>query len=217
MVPVPGVLLGALARETSRIKIGPLVCLPTLTSPLKMIEEICILDHLSHGRLEVGVGRGASPFELDYRKIASDESRDLFIDAYKCILAGLAGGETFACEDVPLALKPLQKPYPAFWCGSSNETGSTSAGEQGMHVTANGTTRMAAENLATFEAAPLSAASARSSSPTPTPTPTALPGTPPSSTSPTSTDCATSPVTRISPTVCARRARCAPKVCSPTR
>ncbi len=97
MVPVPGVFLGALARETSRIKIGPLVYLPPLTSPLKMIEEICMLDHLSSGQLEVGVGRGVSPFELDYRKIASDESRDLFIDAYKCILAGLAGGETFTC------------------------------------------------------------------------------------------------------------------------
>lgn len=160
MVPVPGIFLGALARETTRIRLGTLVYLLTLTSPLKMIEEICMLDQLSNGRLEVGIGRGVSPFELNYHKIAFDDSRDIFIDAYKCILAGLTGGDTFSYEgkhftykDVPVALRPQQQPYPAFWYGSSNETGSTWAGEQGMHFTANGPTRMAAENLATFKKA----------------------------------------------------------------
>lgn len=160
MVPVPGVFLGALARETKRIKLGTLVYLLTLTSPLKMIEEICMIDQLSNGRLEVGIGRGVSPFELNYHKIAFDESRDIFIDAYQCILAGLTGGETFGYsgkhftyKDVPVALRPLQKPYPGFWYGSSNATGSTWAGEQGLHFTANGPTRMAAENIATFKSA----------------------------------------------------------------
>ena len=64
MVPVPGVYLGALARTTKRMRLGPLVYLLPLYSPLRMIEEICMLDHLSHGRLEVGVGRGVSPYEL---------------------------------------------------------------------------------------------------------------------------------------------------------
>lgn len=119
-----------------------------------------MLDHLSNGRLEVGIGRGVSPFELNYHKIAFDDSRDIFIDAYKCILAGLTGGDTFSYEgkhytykDVPVALRPHQQPYPAFWYGSSNATGSTWAGEQGMHFVANGPTRMAADNLATFKAA----------------------------------------------------------------
>jgi alkanesulfonate monooxygenase SsuD/methylene tetrahydromethanopterin reductase-like flavin-dependent oxidoreductase (luciferase family) len=68
MVPVPGVYLGALARATKRMRLGPLVYLLPLYSPLRLIEEICILDHLSHGRLDVGVGRGVSPFELNYLK-----------------------------------------------------------------------------------------------------------------------------------------------------
>lgn len=160
MVPVPGVFLGALARETKRIKLGTLVYLLTLTSPLKMIEEICILDHLSNGRLEVGIGRGVSPFELNYHKIAHEESRDIFIDAFKCIMAGLTGGDTFSYagkhftyKDVPIWLRPHQQPYPAFWYGSSNETGSTWAGEQGMHFVGNGPTRLARENLDTFKAA----------------------------------------------------------------
>src|SRR6266851_6221695 len=81
MVPVPGVYLGAVARATSRMRLGPLVYLLPLYSPLRLIEEICMLDHLSRGRLEVDVGRGVSPFELKYHKIEHDESRDIFIDA----------------------------------------------------------------------------------------------------------------------------------------
>ena len=89
MVPVPGVYLGAVARATKRIRLGPLVYLLPLYSPLRLIEEICMLDHLSHGRLEVGVGRGVSPFELNYHKIDHEQSRDIFADAYACISTGL--------------------------------------------------------------------------------------------------------------------------------
>src|SRR5258708_61556 len=60
MVPVPGVYLGAVARATTRMRLGPLVYLLPLYSPLRLIEEICMLDHLSRGRLDIGVGRGGS-------------------------------------------------------------------------------------------------------------------------------------------------------------
>src|ERR1700728_1932640 len=106
MVPVPGVYLGALARATKRMRLGPLVYLLPLYSPLRLIEEICMLDHLSQGRLEVGVGRGVSPFELKFHKVEHDESRDIFVDAYQCISAGLTAdslnynGKYFAYENV---------------------------------------------------------------------------------------------------------------------
>src|ERR1700694_3156731 len=89
MVPVPGIYLGAVARATKRMRLGPPVYLLPLYSPLRLIEEICILDHLSHGRLEVGVGRGVSPFELNFHKVAHDQSREIFMDAFACISAGL--------------------------------------------------------------------------------------------------------------------------------
>ena len=89
MVPAPGVYLGAVARTVKRMRLGPLVYLLPLYSPLRLIEEICMLDHLSHGRLDVGVGRGVSPYELKYHKVEHDRSRDIFIDAFKCIRAGL--------------------------------------------------------------------------------------------------------------------------------
>src|SRR5262245_30962775 len=156
MVPVPGVYLGAVARATTRMRLGPLVYLLPLYSPLRLIEEICILDHLSHGRMEVGIGRGVSPFELKYHKIDYEESRAILIDAFNCITAGLTtdalsySGKYYQFEDVPIALRPLQKPHPAFWYGSSNITGAAWAGEHGMHFLSLGPTPFAKANIDAF-------------------------------------------------------------------
>jgi len=159
LVPVPGVYLGALARSTKRIRLGPLVYLLPLYSPLRLAEEICILDHLSNGRLDVGVGRGVSPFELGYHKIAHEDSRDIFIDAFDCMTTALSNdtfsytGKHFTYANVPMALRPLQQPMPPFWYGSSNTTGATWAGEHGMHFVANGPTAYAKVNIDAYRAA----------------------------------------------------------------
>src|SRR6516162_4904173 len=159
LVPVPGVYLAAVARATKRMRLGPLVYLLPLYSPLRLIEEICILDHLSHGRMEVGVGRGVSPFELKYHKIDHDESRAIFIDAFNCISAGLTtdslnySGKYYQYENVPIAVRPLQQPHPAFWYGSSNTTGATWAGEHGMHFVSLGPTPFAKTNIDAFKQA----------------------------------------------------------------
>ena len=159
MVPEPGVWLGAVARATKRIRLGPLVYLLTLYSPLRLAEEICMLDHMSKGRLEVGVGRGVSPFELNFHKIDHAESREIFFDAFDCLKTALTNdefshdGKYFQYSDVPMPLRPLQTPYPAFWYGSSNTIGATWAGEHGMHFTANGQAELAKENIDAFRTA----------------------------------------------------------------
>jgi alkanesulfonate monooxygenase SsuD/methylene tetrahydromethanopterin reductase-like flavin-dependent oxidoreductase (luciferase family) len=159
MVPVPGVYLGAVARTIKRMRLGPLVYLLPLYSPLRLIEEICMLDHLSHGRLDVGIGRGVSPYELKYHKVEHDRSRDIFIDAFKCVSAGLMtdmlsyASEHYTYKDVPIELRPLQQPHPPFWYGSSNEIGSTWAGEQGLHFVTLGPMATAKANIAAYKAA----------------------------------------------------------------
>ncbi len=156
MVPAPGAYLGAVARLTKRIHMGPLVYLLPLYSPLRLAEEICILDHLSKGRMEIGVGRGGSPFELGYHKIDHSKSREIFIDAWKCLDTALTNdqfsyeGPHYNYKDVPMPLRPLQQPTPAYWYGSSNAEGATWAGEQGMHFASNGPTTMAKKNIDAF-------------------------------------------------------------------
>src|SRR5215472_18855982 len=159
MAPVPGVYLGAVARATSRMRLGPMVYLLPLYSPLRLIEEICMLDHLSRGRLDVGVGRGVSPYELKFHKVEHNRSRDIFLDAFKCISAGLTTdslsyeSEHFAYNNVPIELRPLQQPHPPFWYGSSNEIGSTWAGEQGLHFVTLGPMATAKANINAYKAA----------------------------------------------------------------
>ena len=150
--------MGAVARLTKKIKMGPLVYLLPLYSPLRMIDEICMLDHLSHGRAEIGVGRGVSPFELRYNKVDPEKSREIFIDAYRCIAKGLTTnmltykGPHYEYENVPIALRPLQQPHPPFWYGSSGAEGSTWAGEEGLHFVTLGGNQFAKTNLDTFKA-----------------------------------------------------------------
>ncbi len=159
MVPAPSVYLAAVARATKRLRFGPLVYLLPLYSPLRLVEEICILDHLSRGRLEVGVGRGVSPFELRYNKIDPEESREIFVDGFNCLVAGLThdtltyAGKHFTYKETPMALRPYQQPHPAFWYGSSNTTGAAWAGEHGMNFTANGPTEFAKTNITAFKEA----------------------------------------------------------------
>jgi alkanesulfonate monooxygenase SsuD/methylene tetrahydromethanopterin reductase-like flavin-dependent oxidoreductase (luciferase family) len=155
-VPVPGVYLGAVARATSRMRIGPLVYLLPLYSPLRLLEEIGILDHLCHGRLDVGVGRGVSPFELNYHKVDPETSREVFVDALDCVLAGLTRerltyhGKHFAYDNVPMEVKPLQQPYPPIWYPSSNEAGAQWAGTRGLHFSTLGSVERATACVAAF-------------------------------------------------------------------
>jgi alkanesulfonate monooxygenase SsuD/methylene tetrahydromethanopterin reductase-like flavin-dependent oxidoreductase (luciferase family) len=100
LVPVPGIYLGAVARETKHLRLGPLVYLLPLYSPLRLMEEICMLDHLSHGRLDIGVGRGVSPYELEFHNVVHDDSRDIFFEAYECVRSGLVS-ETFSFKTTP--------------------------------------------------------------------------------------------------------------------
>ena len=66
MAPSPGVFLAAVAQRTRRLRFGPLVYLLPLYHPLRLAEEICMLDQMSSGRFQLGIGRGVSPIEVGY-------------------------------------------------------------------------------------------------------------------------------------------------------
>src|SRR5438876_12319317 len=90
MTPSPSVFLAAVAQRTRRIHLGPLVYLLPLYSPLRLIGEICMLDHLSGGRLEVGVGRGVSPYEVGSHGLDSARTRAMLHEALAVVVAGMA-------------------------------------------------------------------------------------------------------------------------------
>ena len=74
LTPSPSVFLAAVAQRTKRLRLGALVYVLPAHHPLRLAEEICMLDHLSQGRIEVGIGRGASPHELHYFGVDPDQA-----------------------------------------------------------------------------------------------------------------------------------------------
>jgi alkanesulfonate monooxygenase SsuD/methylene tetrahydromethanopterin reductase-like flavin-dependent oxidoreductase (luciferase family) len=126
MAPSPALFLSAAAQRTRRIRLGPLVYLLPLYDPLRLIDEICMLDQLSGGRLDLGVGRGVSPYELGYFGVDPAETRAIFDEALAVVVAGLTHnrltfeGRRYAYRDVPMELRPLQQPYPPLWYPTSN-------------------------------------------------------------------------------------------------
>ena len=58
LAPSQNVFLAAVSQQTSQLRFGPCVYVLPLHHPIRLIEEICMLDNLSGGRMEIGVGRG---------------------------------------------------------------------------------------------------------------------------------------------------------------
>jgi alkanesulfonate monooxygenase SsuD/methylene tetrahydromethanopterin reductase-like flavin-dependent oxidoreductase (luciferase family) len=126
VAPSPNLFLAAAAERTSRLRFGPLVQLLPLYNPLRNIEEICFLDNLSGGRLELGVGRGVSAEELSIYGVDIAESRDRFQECFDIMLQGLRSGRVtyhgkyYDIDDAPLTIGPLQHPYPPLWYPTSS-------------------------------------------------------------------------------------------------
>jgi alkanesulfonate monooxygenase SsuD/methylene tetrahydromethanopterin reductase-like flavin-dependent oxidoreductase (luciferase family) len=125
-VPSPALFLAAVAERTSRIRLGPLTYLLPLYNPLRLMEEICILDQLSQGRLEIGLSRGSSPYEGLRFGVKREDSRDMFNEALELIIQGLTQGELnfqgrfYQYDHVMTRMTPAQKPYPPMWYPTTN-------------------------------------------------------------------------------------------------
>jgi alkanesulfonate monooxygenase SsuD/methylene tetrahydromethanopterin reductase-like flavin-dependent oxidoreductase (luciferase family) len=138
--PSPSLFLAAVAQRTRSIRLGPLVYLLPLYSPLRLIEEICMLDQLSGGRLELGVGRGVSPYEVGFHGHDPEHTREEFEEALQVILAGLTcerlthHGRHYHYDDVPMELHPVQRPYPPLWYATSNPDSVAWAAARGLHL-----------------------------------------------------------------------------------
>ena len=121
----PSVFLAALAQRTKRLRFGPLVYTLPLYHPIRLLEEICMLDHMSGGRLELGVGRGISPHEVRFYGLDPEHSQAQYVEALDLILQGLRAegtdltfeGQYYSFKEVPIIVGPVQQPHPPLWYG----------------------------------------------------------------------------------------------------
>src|SRR4029079_4511547 len=83
----PSVFLAAAIQRTSKIRIGPLVYVLPLHHPLRLYEEICMLDHLSGGRLMMGVGRGGALIEHARYGVDPANAPGMYHEAFAVLMA----------------------------------------------------------------------------------------------------------------------------------
>lgn len=124
--PSPNLFLAALSQRTTTMRMGALVHVLPAYEPLRLAEEIAILDQLSHGRLDVGVGSGISPYELAYFGVDAEQARDRYAETLAAVTAALATGRLthrgvlLRDYDVELSVGTVQRPHPPLWYASSN-------------------------------------------------------------------------------------------------
>jgi alkanesulfonate monooxygenase SsuD/methylene tetrahydromethanopterin reductase-like flavin-dependent oxidoreductase (luciferase family) len=138
--PSPSVFLAAVAQRTTRLRLGPLVYVLPLYHPLRLIEEVCLLDQLSGGRLELGVGHGASVVETALYGIDPETSRARFEETLAILRQGLTtdrltyAGRFHSLDDVPIVMRPVQEPHPPLWYGVNRPERARWAAENAVNV-----------------------------------------------------------------------------------
>jgi alkanesulfonate monooxygenase SsuD/methylene tetrahydromethanopterin reductase-like flavin-dependent oxidoreductase (luciferase family) len=132
----PSVLLSAMIQRTRRLRLGALTfCLPWY-DPYRFYNEVCMLDQMSGGRLELGVGRGVSPIEsLIFGIRDVEDSRTRYRDTLEVFFQA-CGGKTiqYRGQELELYNKPVQKPYPPLWFPSSNKESIDFTARHGYHT-----------------------------------------------------------------------------------
>lgn len=134
----PEVFLGAASQRTSRIRLGHGIIQLTTNHPARVAERVSTLDLLSHGRVELGIGEGASVTELHPFDRRFRDKREIWEDAVRCLIPMFGeGGTEYHGEwfDFPLrnvVPKPRQKPHPPLWVACSQLETIKMAGQRGI-------------------------------------------------------------------------------------
>ena len=136
MAPNQEVFIAAASQITKNIRLGPLVKLLPLHHPVRIIEDMIVVDNLTNGRLDFGVGRGVAPIEHFWFGSNWHDSKARFADilgiicdAFKNDEISSANSKFYDFPTIPLSTKPVQNPIP-FWYPGNPVT----AGRHGMNL-----------------------------------------------------------------------------------
>ena len=120
-VPSPNLLIAAAAQRTRRIRFSSMVNILPFRHPLLVAEEAAMLDNLSDGRLDMGLGRGLRPPEFEAFGVDQQQSRAMFLESFE-IIRRVWADENFVHygkywtvhKNAPLAPPLVQRPHPPF-------------------------------------------------------------------------------------------------------
>jgi len=140
LVANPAVLLASAAARTKQIRLGPCIAILPLRHPLHTAEDYAMVDAISGGRLEFGIGSGNT--EMDYRVfgVTRDNDRQRSAEALEVILKVWSNkrvshqGNFWHFEELTLYPRPVQQPHPPIWVAGTSAQGLGWAGRNGYHI-----------------------------------------------------------------------------------
>jgi len=129
LAPSQNVFLAAASQRTTNIHLAPCVYVLPLHHPIRLIEEISMVDTLSGGRMEIGIGRGGEMEAFFWGQEATAESNyKRYLETLEVIQKGLANdvldfhGDIYEFDELPMRMHPVQRPYPPMWYMRNVET-----------------------------------------------------------------------------------------------
>ena len=139
--PSPPVFAAAVAQRTKRIRLGTGVTLLPLSNPIRLAEEYAMVDVLSDGRLDLGIGRGVLKAEYELFDVDEAESHGRFHESVEIIQQAWTqesvtyDGKYYKIREVAALPKPVQRPHPPIWsaCAVTPES-FTWAGQKGFNA-----------------------------------------------------------------------------------
>jgi alkanesulfonate monooxygenase SsuD/methylene tetrahydromethanopterin reductase-like flavin-dependent oxidoreductase (luciferase family) len=145
MAPSPSVFLAAVAQRTTTLRFGPMVYMMAGYHPYRLYEEICMLDQMSFGRLELGIGRGVSPIELSFLGVSSPElANEMYGESLEVLFRAFDNdgtlnfqGKHYQFDNVPVPMEPYQKPRPPLCYGIGSPERTIWATEHNVNLMTN--------------------------------------------------------------------------------
>jgi alkanesulfonate monooxygenase SsuD/methylene tetrahydromethanopterin reductase-like flavin-dependent oxidoreductase (luciferase family) len=134
-------MVGVLAAaRTTRLRIGTGVSLAPFYHPLRLAEEVALLDQLSGGRVNWGAGRGFARVEFENFGVPPEESTSRFHEAVEIVLRAWTeerltfAGKHFRFDGVEVLPKPMQQPHPPVWMAATSEAALEWAAGRGFSI-----------------------------------------------------------------------------------
>lgn len=129
-----------IATRTRNLRIGTAISLVPFYHPLRLAEEVALLDILSGGRVNWGAGRGYQQGEFDAFGVSPRESYDIFREHVEVVLRAWTEervtyqGRYVEIHDVEVLPKPRQQPHPPVWLAASSAEAMTWAARRGFDI-----------------------------------------------------------------------------------
>ena len=139
MLASPNLIIAALAPRTQRLRMGNLVGVLPLYDPMRLAEECGMLDILTDGRLNVGLGRGVPKDDMKHR-LDRETAQARFDEGIEILMRAWTGetfsysGKAWGYEEISCRPQPLQKPHPPIYYGATSPDSPAMVARRGWNL-----------------------------------------------------------------------------------